>query len=607
MSHSPRSILESVYAYKAFKGQQEAIIGHIIEGKDAFVLMPTGGGKSLCYQIPSIIRSGVGIVISPLIALMQDQVQALDQLGIRAGVLNSSLSAEEAKKVKRNLFAGNLDLLYVAPERLLMDGFLDMLASIKLSLFAIDEAHCVSQWGHDFRPEYMQLNVLRHRFPGVPRIALTATADVPTQREIVNRLELSEAKIFVASFNRPNINYRVVLKDNPRQQLLRFIRSECAGESGIVYCLSRKKVEETAEWLRAQGFNALVYHAGLESELRKRNQDKFLQGEGVVMVATIAFGMGIDKPNVRFVAHLDIPRSVEAYYQETGRAGRDGLPAIAWMAYGLSDVVVMRQLISSSEASDERKQVENRKLNALVGYAETTLCRRRVLLNYFEEQHPVNCSNCDNCLNPPETWDGTIASQQALSCIYRTGQRFGAAHVVDVLRGVENERVKKFRHDKLSTFGIGKGLSKAAWLGVLRQLVAAGYLAVDIDGYGGFYLTEQSKEILKAEKPIFFRKDLDASTKKAARSMRAHSAVAKGGGTLDARTKSLFESLREKRLALAKKKRLPPYIIFNDATLWEMATKRPGTLRDMQAISGVGAKKLESYGKEFLVVILQTG
>ncbi|MGB5734293.1 MAG: DNA helicase RecQ, partial [Thiohalocapsa sp.] len=502
-------ILSRVFGYQQFRGAQRQIVEHVTSGGDALVLMPTGGGKSLCYQIPALLRDGTAIVVSPLIALMQDQVDALLQLGVRAAFLNSSLPLDQQGRVERALLAGELDLLYVAPERLLTERFLALLDRVGVALFAIDEAHCVSQWGHDFRPEYIQLNRLHERWPDIPRIALTATADAPTRNEIIQRLSLAQAQQFVSSFDRPNIRYRIVEKNQPRQQLLEFLRAEHPQDAGIVYCLSRKKVEDTAEFLKRQGFNALPYHAGLSADRRRANQAEFLRGEGVIVVATIAFGMGIDKPDVRFVAHLDLPKSVEAYYQETGRAGRDGLPADAWLTYGLADVVTLRRIIEDSPAEERFIRVELHKLNALVGLCESTECRRRVMLNYFGEALAEPCGNCDTCLTPVQTWDGTVAAQKALSCIYRTEQRFGVTYLTDVLLGKDNERMRRFGHHQVSTFGIGKELSADQWKSVYRQLVAAGFAQVDVEGHGGLRLTEQSRPVLRGEQPVRLRQDPD--------------------------------------------------------------------------------------------------
>ncbi|MGA7983052.1 MAG: DNA helicase RecQ, partial [Chromatiaceae bacterium] len=505
--HAPLEVLNRVFGYASFRDAQQQIVDQVIAGGDALVLMPTGGGKSLCYQVPALLRPGTAVVVSPLIALMQDQVDALRQLGVRAAFLNSSLPYDAAQAVEQALLSGELDLIYVAPERLLTDRFLSLLNRVRVALFAIDEAHCVSQWGHDFRPEYIQLSLLHERWPEVPRIALTATADAPTRNEIVNRLQLGEARQFVSSFDRPNIRYRIIHKEQPRRQLLDFLREEHPSDSGIVYCLSRRKVEETAALLCGQGFRALPYHAGLTAETRRANQSDFLRGEGVIIVATIAFGMGIDKPDVRFVAHLDLPKSVEAYYQETGRAGRDGLPADAWMTYGIGDVVTLRRLIEDSEADERFKRVELHKLNALLGLCETTECRRRVMLNYFGEPLDDPCGNCDTCLTPVETWDGTVAAQKAMSCVYRTEQRFGVNYLIDVLLGKDHERIRRFGHDRISTYGIGKELDADQWKSVYRQLVAAGLVAVDIEGHGALKLTEHSRPVLRDEREVRLRRD----------------------------------------------------------------------------------------------------
>ncbi|MFN7183995.1 MAG: DNA helicase RecQ, partial [Thermomonas haemolytica] len=504
MSSSALATLRRVFGHSGFRGEQGAIVEHLLAGGDALVLMPTGGGKSLCYQLPALLREGTAVVVSPLIALMQDQVESLRQLGVRAAFLNSSLDATEAAAVERQFADGALDLLYVAPERLLTPRFLGLLERARIALFAIDEAHCVSQWGHDFRPEYRQLTLLHERWPEVPRIALTATADAPTRHEIVERLALQDARQFVSSFDRPNIRYAVAPRDGGHRQLLEFL-AEHRGESGIVYCLSRRKVEATAELLAGHGLRALAYHAGLDAETRAERQRRFLREEAIVMVATIAFGMGIDKPDVRFVAHLDLPKSLEGYYQETGRAGRDGEPAEAWMAYGMGDAVLLRRMIEDGEASDERKRLEHAKLDALIGYCESTGCRRQALLAYFGEPHPGACGRCDNCLSPPRTWDATEAARKALSCVYRTGQRFGAAHVIDVLRGADTAKVRQFGHAALSTYGIGRELDAAQWRGVFRQLVAAGLLDTDLDSHGALRLTAAAKPLLRGERALHLR------------------------------------------------------------------------------------------------------
>ncbi len=603
-SPTARQILHDIFGYPAFRGEQQAVVEHVAAGGDALVLMPTGGGKSLCYQIPALLRRGVGIVVSPLIALMQDQVDALRQLGVKAAFLNSSLNADAARDVFGRLMRGELDILYVAPERLLMANFLSALEQVQagpgLALFAIDEAHCVSQWGHDFRPEYRELTVLHERFPDVPRIALTATADAPTRREIVERLTLEQARQFVSSFDRPNIRYRVTLKANARQQLQAFLEAEHANDAGIVYCLSRKKVEETAAWLKQRGWDALPYHAGLDAATRERNQRRFLREEGVIMVATVAFGMGIDKPNVRFVAHLDLPKSMEGYYQETGRAGRDGLPADAWMTYGLGDVVSMRQMLASGDAPEERKRLELRKLDALLGFCESTACRHQAILRYFGEEHPGDCGQCDNCLEPVDTWDATQAAQMALSCVYRSGQRFGVGHLIDVLLGKTTPQVEKFRHQQLTTFGIGQSLAQAQWSSVYRQLVAAGLLNVDMEAYGGLRLTEDARPVLRGEKEVWLRRDAEPAkrkTSKAERGARAREAFA--GANED----PLWQALKAKRLELAREQGVPPYVIFHDSTLLEILHRRPASLAELGEISGVGQAKLARYGEAFLQVL----
>lgn len=602
---SSKQCLEDIFGYSSFRGEQEAIVTHVINGGDALVLMPTGGGKSLCYQLPALLRDGVGVVVSPLIALMQDQVDALQQLGISAAFLNSSLSSEDASAISAQLLRGDLQIIYVAPERLLMASFLSLLEDVEqyvgLSLFAIDEAHCVSQWGHDFRPEYRKLTVLHERFPQVPRIALTATADAPTRAEIVERLALEDASQFVSSFDRPNIRYSVTQKSNARQQLESFLKHEHPHDAGIIYCLSRRKVEETASWLKSKGWDALPYHAGLDAQTRNGNQRRFLREEGVIIVATVAFGMGIDKPNVRFVAHLDLPKSMEGYYQETGRAGRDGLPADAWMTYGLGDVVSMRQMLEGGDATAERKHVERQKLDALLGFCESTACRHQTLLRYFGEQHPGNCGQCDNCLQPVDTWDATQAAQMALSCVYRTGQRFGVVHLIDILLGKKTPKVEQFKHDKLSTFAIGKALSQHQWSSVFRQLVAGGLLETELEAFGGLRLSEAARPVLRGEQEVWMRHepetDKQRNMSKAERGHRVKEAYA------DVAEDPLWLALKAKRMELAKEQGVPPYVIFHDSTLLEILHRRPGDLNALASISGIGQAKLAHYGDAFLQVL----
>ena len=599
MPKTAQEILSHDYGYASFREHQQAIIETLVAGRDAFVLMPTGSGKSICYQIPAMMRAGVGLVVSPLIALMHDQVEALKQNGIRAAFLNSSLAREESEKVESRVLNGQYDLLYVAPERLLTGRFQHFLTKLPIALFAIDEAHCVSQWGHDFRPEYLRLVEVTRRFPGVPRIALTATADSVTRKDIVEKLDLTTAARFVSSFDRPNIHYQVHLKGNAKKQLLDFIRNDHLSEAGIVYTRTRKRTEETARWLQDNGISALPYHAGMDAQTRQNHQQRFLRENDMVIVATIAFGMGIDKPDVRFVAHLDLPASMEAYYQETGRAGRDGQPADAWMVYSLGDVVAMRRLLEMSDGEDAFKRIRQQKLEALFGYCESAGCRRRMLLAYFGETYPKACGNCDTCRREIETWDGSEAAQKALSCVYRTGQRFGAAHLTDVLIGNRTERVLQFKHDRLKTFGVGADLSQASWRSVFRQLLAGGFLTVDLGKISGFRLTEKSWPVLKGTLPVALRKDPHPHRlKKPARVSIREVLCFK-----DDKPVALFEKLRLLRLEIARELGLPPYVVFHDKTLKEMAVLKPQDPATMLCVTGVGEQKLKRYGDRFLAVI----
>ncbi len=593
MQSSSLQVLQNTFGFQQFRGQQDAAITELVAGRDALVLMPTGGGKSLCYQIPAIVREGVGVVVSPLIALMQDQVDALELLGVRAKFLNSSLGRFEADAVEQAVLEGSIDLLYIAPERLLQERTLNLLNQAHIALFAVDEAHCVSQWGHDFRADYLQLSILHERFPDVPRIALTATADARTRKEIVHRLQLGEGQQFISGFDRPNIQYRITQKNNAKQQLLRFLRREHEHDAGIVYCLSRKKTESIAHWLTEEGFTALPYHARLDASVRQCHQRRFLREEGVIIVATIAFGMGIDKPDVRFIAHLDLPKSIEAYYQETGRAGRDGEPATAWMTYGLQDVIKLRQMLDGSQGSEEHKRAERYKLDAMLGLCEITSCRRHALLHYFGDHSAEQCGNCDACLTPITTWDGSVAAQKALSCVYRSGQRFGVSHLVDVLRGEATPKVEQWSHQQLSTFGVGADLDASQWRSVFRQLVARGYLRVDIEGFGALQLTEKCRPLLRGEETITLRRDVKETVEKKPRGQRQ----------IKDDDKTLWDALRDCRKQLAEKQGVPPYVIFHDATLMEMLHYRPLAGTQLLQLNGVGQTKLERYGDAFITVI----
>ncbi len=586
-------ILNNVFGYSSFRPPQQEIIDTLVDGGDALVLMPTGGGKSLCYQIPALVRPGCGVVISPLIALMQDQVDAMRQLGVRASFLNSTLGAAATREVEQQALNGALDLLYIAPERLVQPRMLELLKRMSIAVFAIDEAHCVSQWGHDFRADYLQLDVLHREFPEVPRIALTATADARTRADIVERLDLGAARRFVVSFDRPNIRYRMELKNNPRQQLLRFLKQEHREDAGIVYCMSRRKTEDVAGWLNAEGFTALPYHAGLDAGTRAVNQSRFLREDGIIVVATIAFGMGIDKPDVRFVAHLDLPKTIESYYQESGRAGRDGQAADAWLVYGIQDVIKLRQMLEQSQGDEQHRRAEQQRLNAMLGLCEVTSCRREALLHYFGEPYRGPCNNCDTCLSPVATWDGSEAARMALSAVYRTGQRFGVNHVIDVLRGSGGERARQFGHDTLPTWGLGNGLDVNQWRSVMRQLVARGYLRVDMDAFGALKLEERCRPLLRGEESIELRRD--TAPKRPPKTARTTVP-----GDLDPQ---LWEALRECRLVLAKEQGVPPYVIFHDSTLAAMCSSQPRDLVQLAHLPGVGERKLERYGEAFLAVL----
>ncbi|KJU78752.1 DNA helicase RecQ [Pseudomonas sp. MDMC216] len=598
LDHAMR-ILKDVFGYDAFRGNQAAIIERVAGGGDALVLMPTGGGKSLCFQVPALMREGLAVVVSPLIALMDDQVATLDELGVAAVALNSTLSPDEQREIADRIRRGQIKMLYLAPERLVQPRMLSFLQGLDIALFAIDEAHCVSQWGHDFRPEYLQLGQLAELFPHVPRIALTATADKRTREEIVQRLHLDNAERFLSSFDRPNIFYRIQPKDQPRKQLLGFLAAR-KGDAGIVYCLSRKKVEEVAEFLSSQGFPALPYHAGLPNELRAFNQKRFLNEEGLIMVATIAFGMGIDKPNVRFVCHLDLPKSLEAYYQETGRAGRDGLPADAWMAYGLQDVIFLKQMLNNSDGDERHKRIEQHKLDAMLALCEETRCRRQTLLAYFDEELPNPCGHCDNCIDGVETWDATEPARQALSAVYRSGQRYGVGHLVDILLGRDNEKIRAAGHQHLAVFGVGKGFSEVEWRTLFRQLVARGLADVDLDGFGGLRLSETCRPLLRGEVSLQLRRE-----PKPAQAAKASSSAA--SQLVRGHEREMWEALRSLRRKLAEEHSVPPYVIFPDATLLEMLRSQPSSLSDMAEVSGVGARKLERYGQAFLEVLNGSG
>lgn len=598
LNTDPFHILKTIYGYDTFRGQQDDIVQHVISGKNAFVLMPTGGGKSLCYQIPALSRPGMGLVVSPLIALMVDQVAALRQAGVRAEALNSNLQPDERRALWADIRAGKVSLLYAAPETLLKADVLDALQSVPLSLIAIDEAHCLSQWGHDFRPPYRQLDMLIERFPDTPRMALTATADEPTRAEILEHMRIDARDAFIAGFDRPNIRYAIMEKDNPRSQVKRFLRDH-KDESGIIYCLSKRKTEETAEWLRSEGYDALSYHAGMEREQREANQTRFQHGEAVIMVATIAFGMGIDKPDVRFVVHIDLPSSIEAYYQETGRAGRDGLASDVLMLYGSEDIALRNRFIENSEAPDQRKHMERQKLDALLGLAETAGCRRQALLSYFGDSCEP-CGNCDTCAEPPELFDGTVAAQKIMSCIYRTGERFGQAYIISVLLGAEDERITRFGHDQISTYGIGKEHDNRTWRAILRQLIASRLIEVDLEGHGGLALTDTGRQFLRDKSVLMLRKPQAPQKSSRDRNTRSQTVT-----NLPDADEALFQALRERRMQIAKTQNLPPYVIFHDKTLIELAIAKPTSRSEMARVPGVGDAKLDRYGPAFLEVIAE--
>jgi len=597
---SALSVLQNTFGYSAFRDQQAEIIDQAISGENVLVLMPTGGGKSLCYQIPALVRSGVGIVISPLIALMQDQVSALEQLGVRACFLNSTLDFQQVQYIEQALHSGEIDLLYIAPERLIQPRTLNFLSQLHISLFAIDEAHCVSQWGHDFRSDYLSLSLLQEQFPHVPRIALTATADERTKQEIIERLHLHSAKKYVSSFDRPNIQYRISQKENAKKQLVHFIEQNHANECGIVYCLSRKRVESFSEYLSKQGFTALPYHAGLSADIRQTHQNRFLREDNIIIVATIAFGMGIDKPDVRFVAHVDLPKSIEAYYQETGRAGRDGLPSTAWMIYGLQDVVFLNKMMQDSQGSVQFKRSERNKLDAMLGLCEVIGCRRKVLRNYFNEQAPEHCGNCDNCLTPVKTWDASVAAQKALSTVYRSEQRFGAVHLIDILIGSSNQKIKQFNHQDLSTYGIGKEIDTNTWRSVFRQLVVRGFLTVDVENFGALKLNETSRPILTGKENLQLRQDVAESISNNGNSKGSTKKVKVAVDPIDM---PLWLKLKACRKQLADENNVPAFVVFSDSTLLEMLNNHPANKQQMLAITGIGLTKFDRFGANFLQVL----